>query len=241
MSRLIKLSAIALLGLAANSVFAAQGWFGDVGADVDFSTTGETQTLPLNTYVSNTYVANNNFNTALGGTAGFGYELDPWSLLQFAFSEDFTYVGYSAVGGTEYPASNLNNAGNTLAYTYNASSYVLLTDAKLYFGHWAVRPFANGGVGVAWNDLYDYAETLLTGSSSPVAPFANNMNSADFAYTVGGGLNYTINNNFGCALGYRYVNAGHGQLGTMSAQTTNAHLQSGTLSANLIELSLSFR
>ena len=245
MSRFLKYATGALLAVVSSSVFAASGWFGDIGADVDFSTTGDTQTLslitPPSSPVSNTYSANNAFNTALGGTAGLGYELDPWSLLQFAFSEDFTYVNYDAVGGIEYPLSNLINTGNTLAYTYNASSYVLLTDAKLLFGSWSLRPFAIGGVGVAWNELSNFSETLRTGTASSIpVPFADNTSSANLAYTVGGGLNYTISKNFGCALTYRYINAGNGELGTIPTQTTTARLQSGTLSANLIEVSLSF-
>lgn len=66
----------------------------------------------------------------------------------------------------------------------------------------AFTPYVSAGLGMSHNKL-KYTERFVTGLVTKANDSKN-----DFAWNVGLGLNYTINNNFDVDLGYRYVDLG---------------------------------
>ena len=167
---------------------------------------------------------------------GTGYRFDVGSKLYFDLGVEGDYVNFGDPKGTMHPGINIQPNFDTSSYSYSASSVLLMAQGR--FGSTDRRwfPYVSLGIGLAFNMLGSYQETLGM-STAPAKNLykANVVN--DLAYSIGIGLfQYNINKDLDFNIGYRFVYSGYGSLKNSSSNSES--LSSGALSAHFITLSL---
>lgn len=73
------------------------------------------------------------------------------------------------------------------------------------------KPYISGGVGAAF---VDFGNVITTGNPPPQAPIAafGGSDGFRFAWSVGAGTSYAVNDNLSLDLGYRYLNIADGEV-----------------------------
>ena len=103
-------------------------------------------------------------------------------------------------------------------------------------------PFFDVAIGAAWNKTSGYGEALLPGVSTQAArssaAFASNT-SASFAWRVGAGGNFAIDDNWTLGIMYRYSSLGKATTGTSAVYSTLGPI-SANIAANEAVLSLRY-
>ena len=126
-----------------------------------------------------------------------------------------------------------------LSYAYDLTSNFWLADNTITWTKHRLQPGFIIGVGGATNTLTNYQEASLNNHSAPSLDHFKNSRNTQFAYELGAVLDYTLDEiTFECA--YRYLNAGHAQLGLSPLQNTTAHLTSGLIQYNAVSLGVRF-
>ncbi len=239
------LAALIALILTNNASY-ANGWYGSLSAGMGATANGVTQNLSLLTTpapgVINSYAGNRQATFAGFAGVGAGYQFTINKNIDLDLGLQADYISYDELSGVVSPLVNATSNFDTLNYTLNAESFLLLSQARVLW-HWKPnwQPYFSMALGSAWNRLSDYSETAPSGSTAlpTTSPFANNTH-CDFAYGFGLGFKHPISTHTNIEMGYRFYSAGEGKLGTSSAQNTSDTLRSGTLSAHLVVISLSF-
>ena len=142
----------------------------------------------------NIYVTNKIDNTAVVG-AGLGFAF------ALAGEDDFFPATRLGVYYDYYIPTNvygtIENEQSVIAFTYTlqARSNTLWLNDQLDLFNWNnIIPFLEGGIGIAFNSIYDYEETLVLenpGQSNKSAAFESNS-STSFAWRAGAGVNVIL-------------------------------------------------
>ncbi|MDZ4737305.1 MAG: outer membrane beta-barrel protein [Rhodospirillaceae bacterium] len=120
----------------------------------------------------------------LGVAGGYGFDFGGRAELEFAYrSNDIDQISY---GG-----------GSTSSINGDINVYSLMTNFWYDFDTGTgLMPYLGGGIGAAWVTSNDWQ---FSGNS----PHSDDSDMA-FAYQVGAGVNYAINETFTMGLGYRF-------------------------------------
>jgi hypothetical protein len=155
------------------------------------------------------------------------------------------YSDFGAFKGTEYPFIN-DGLFDSLNYQFNARSFAALVESRLTYAVYNWQPYLIAGIGVAWNQLYNYMETPTTSSDTAAASpytFSNKTNAA-FAYELGLGVQkeiYVDTKNqihYFLSVDYRYLNFGLAELGAAPVVAANNQIQVPHLYTQACMLSL---
>ena len=153
------------------------------------------------------------------------------------------YLRSDDAAGQVLPSINVGSF-DRLNFSYDIDSYLLLVKGKikqksLLNKDWG--GYIDAGIGVGFNRLSNYTETIPPGSTSlPMqTPFAGHTR-ADLAYSLGFGITRNIGSRSEISLGYRYINSGKGSFGTTPIQTTNNKLQSRALGHHLLSVAVRY-
>lgn len=152
------------------------------------------------------------------------------------------YIDNSAVAGTVHPLVNGGPNFDTLNFSYDVQSYLLLANLNLskenIYKAWG--GYLNVGGGAAINRLSNYTETTPQGSTAfpMLAPFGN-RNKSSAAFTAGFGLSHAVGVHSEVSLGYRYINTGRGSFAVSAVQSTADVLRSASFGHHLLTLSVS--
>ncbi|MDF1795038.1 MAG: outer membrane beta-barrel protein [Coxiellaceae bacterium] len=235
------------LGMAAfSAVVFGQGWYGGAAAGLGITTNGIAQNVTL--FDSPAPGLTNNYAsyraTQLAGFVGIdaGYQLALSSAYELALGLQADYLNYDQLTGRVHPLVNVSPNFATLNYQLNAESFMLLVQMRALW-HWKPlwQPYFSVALGSAWNRLSGYTETIPQGSTAlPSASLFGNNTSSDFAYGFGLGVQHLISKNASITMDYRFYSAGDAALLPSAVQGTGNQINSGTLSAHLIVLGLSF-
>lgn len=142
------------------------------------------------------------------------------------------------LGGAQYAS---------LHYHFHIQSFPLFLETRFSFTNRDWVPYLIGGVGVAWNNLYGFSESLIS-IADPTGPLATNplqsKRQTAFAYEVGIGIQhllYTDVKNQMCyrlGLEYRYFNNGFGRFNPGQNQLNKDTLYIRSIDANAVLVSL---
>ena len=108
-----------------------------------------------------------------------------------------------------------------------------------------LAPFAEVGIGSAWNQTTHYSETPIANSGYIALPGFQSHTNVNFAYQLGAGIGYAFNlsqentrfQHERVMLGYRYVNLGNANFGSRNSDYPYAFTP-GKLTTNDIYLGL---
>jgi opacity protein-like surface antigen len=214
-----------------------------------FSWLTNDKTVQISPFVTNKYDADNDLEVGPLGGIGIGFTRVFNPRVAGFFSLAGYYVNFDKVDGTEHPFVNAGSDFDTLSYQFRAESFALLAEGRLFYAALAWQPFILVGVGVSWNELYDYSEAPSgPGSTAESVPHVfGDHTEAAFAYEVGLGIQYNSGCGFACtdptsawkvSLDYRYMNMGKGQLGNFPGSTLNNSITISDLSTQALVLTV---
>lgn len=177
--------------------FAPGSMYYQLSIGTGITSIGQTTNLVLTNAIINHYVANKKSKLLVFFGAGLGYRFHLTHPTDMSLGVSFYHIDWGHYGGILHPAFNLSPAFDALNYSYRVSSSLLWAEQYWIFGrgHW--EPYLFLGLGITWNNMFDYKETPanFNGSAAPmVAPF-NSSTHCYLSYGIGAGINYLLSNN----------------------------------------------
>ncbi len=202
------------------------GWYlrGDVGVGAnELSSVTSTFTNPTVLVPAPVMNAVNIGDSAFAG-AGVGYQFNNW--FRFDVTGEYrTAVQYSAIQSYTdiWSAPGLSPCGFNARchdlYHGQHSAAVFLANAYVDLGTWyGITPYIGGGVGVGVNWLQNFYD--LSAQPAGGFGFAQNRMPTNFAWQLGAGLAYNVTPNLKLEVGYRYLDLGKLNTGTIVCQGT---------------------
>ena len=131
-------------------------------------------------------------------------------------------------------------AFDNYSYDYNVWHNRVAVKGKLIYdnNYWAA-PYASGSAGVAFNRSYSYGNMPRTFNAKPNENFASHSKTA-FTYTLGAGLQKSLNDKWQVGLGYEFADWGKSSLGRAFGQTLGSGLQLDHLYTNSVVFNLTY-
>ena len=131
---------------------------------------------------------------------------------------------------------------DALIYRYQVRHSRVMVEGKFlnnFLSHQAIHPYVSWEVGAAFNRACSYLETSFTPDVPPMVPFGNRSQSS-FAYGVGLGVDYNLNQRVRFGIGYQFADLGAASLGLTSAELTTQTLSISHLYTNQLRFQLTF-
>ena len=206
----------------------------------DFINKGPAQTLTILPPFQKHYTVNGSGYTETDGGGFIGLE----RVITERLSVQFGVAGYGDTG--------FNSSGDVwqfaqpqfanVAYTYKVHhsrvmfANKLLTTVPQYK---AIHPYFSWEIGAAFNRATGYQEAPKIAQAFTMTPYANHSSSS-FAWGVGVGFDYALNQNIRAGIGYQFSDLGSVSLGRSVAVTTNQTLTIPNLYTNQLRFQLTY-
>jgi opacity protein-like surface antigen len=221
-------------------VEASSSWAGVITATAgpDFVNPGQAQTLTLLPPFQNHYTKANSSQTVadVGGFVG----------VERVLTEKLS----AQLGVSGYWDSSMTVKGDVwqfalpdfddLSYTYRIHHARVMAATKLLTTlaqYSSLHPYVSGELGAAFNQASGYQETPLEVGAIATPPFSNHSQTS-FAWGVGAGVDYNLNQQIRLGVGYQFTDLGAASLGQTTAQTTMQSLNLSHLYANQLRFQL---
>lgn len=212
-----------------------------VSAGSIWASGSKTQTFNLQPDVAKTYTADNN-RTAFPGAEVFIGLQKPLAALLMG-QPLISQIGIDIVG-----AGNAKLTGDiwedadpdfdNFNYKYKVNHAHAAIKGRLIANSCSViQPYISGSVGVGFNHAYDFTIQPKIPEEVAAPAFTSHTKSA-FVYTLGIGLQTSLNPQLQVAIGYEFADWGKIQLSPAPGQTLNQGLSQNHLYAQQVQLSL---
>ena len=222
------------------AAFCSSCWFIGAGGALNQMKT-ENDTILVNNFATYAPLGNQNdlftvnspnTNASLFLYGGYTWAQKQTFLPEISLAMRYEYLSPTKISGSidQYTLPGYYNYN----YQMNASAHVftLLSKVDLVtFGSFA--PYVSVGVGIARDRLYNYQETDIPPANRDSAGFGDSSH-MNFAFNLGAGLDYFINDNVSLALGYEHDDLGSLESNPAAAQYQGQRLSFGSLTANRI-------
>lgn len=213
-------------------------WVGSISGGLTWAKGGETQTFFLAPEIEKTYAASKSTNTLASGELFIG--------LQKILSSDWQGQLGLAVATTNYAKlqgdiwDDADPEFDNYSYQYRIKNTRVAVKGKLLLnkGYW-LTPWVSASLGVGFNRAYDFSNTALIFEALPNSNFTDNTTTA-FTYTLGIGVQKSINDHWQIGAGYEFADWGKSELGPASGQTMNSGLTLNHLYTNEVLLNLTY-
>ncbi|MDR3442570.1 MAG: outer membrane beta-barrel protein [Legionella sp.] len=199
---------------------------------------GKTQTVFLQSDIEKTYAAKKRSSTLGTGELFLGVQ-------KLVHERVLGQLGVAVAA-----ASNIKLAGdiwedadpefNNFTYAYNVNQLRVAAKGKL-LANWehSVAPYISGSLGVGFTNAHNFSITPKIFEEIP-APGFRRHNNTTFSYTVGAGLQKSINNNLQAGIGYEFADWGKSHLRRAPGQTLNSGLHLSSIYTHELQFSLSY-
>jgi opacity protein-like surface antigen len=212
-----------------------------VSGGPEWANLGNTQTFYLKSDIQNTYFADN-LNQTLGTAELF-------MGLQRALNTQFTgQLGIAVASGSVARLSgqiwqDADPDYYNFNYTYKIIPFRVAMKGKLIaennFLTSYIQPYISGSLGAGFNRAFNYQATP-TIFQAVVAPGFTPNTSSSFSYTVGAGIQRSLNSNWQVGIGYEFADWGSSSLAAAPGQTLNKGLRLGSLYTNELQFNISY-
>lgn len=223
-------------GLMSNSQFLL-----GISAGPTWISGAQSQTINLEPDVTKTYTTDNQKNLFPSAELFIGWQkpLSAHIVKQPLLSQ--LGISIAAAGNAKVSGDIWEDADpdfDNFTYNYKVRHLQMAAKGKLIVqSGWIVDPYISGSIGIGFNRAYDF--TITPKISEEVAPPPFNSNTTtSFIYTLGIGLQKSLNTHFQAAIGYEFADWGKTQLSRASWQTINNGPTQNHLYANQVQLSL---
>ena len=213
-------------------------WVGTLSAGPVWEGGGKTQTFYLTADIEKTYTANQSIHVLFDGEvfAGLQKKLSP--ILQGQLGLAVAATSNAVLSGHTWddadPTFDNYTYGYNIQHTHLAIKGKLLADLSDWF-----TPWLSGSLGVGFNNAHRFNNTPLSFEAIPNSNFASHTETA-FTYTVGAGLQRTLNTHWQVGVGYEFADWGKSQLNRASEQTLNKGLTLSHVYTNGVLFNLTY-
>ncbi len=212
-----------------------------ISAGPTWATGNKTQTLFLQPDVQKTYTADNNWTAFPSAELFIGWQ-KPLSLTLMGQSL-LSQLGIAFVG-----AGNAELSGDiwedadpdfdNFNYDYKIKhAHAAIKGRLITNSCWIFNGFISASLGLGFNRAYDFTIQPKISEEVAAPAFTSNTQTA-LVYTLGIGLQKSLNPQFQVAIGYEFADWGKIQLSPAASQTLNQGLSLNHLYAHQIQLSL---
>jgi len=205
----------------------------------DFVNVGQAHTLTLLPPFQNHYTRADAFQTVTDAGIFAGVERN----ISDRFAMQLGVAGY-AVDTEITPRGTVwqfaNPAFENLSYFYNIDHTRLMATTKLLTtvaNYHSLHPYLTGEIGAAFNNANGYQEIPLEGNATGSTPFNRHKNNS-FAWGIGAGVDYNLNQSIRLGLGYQFSDLGSASLGPNPSALTNQTLSIPHIYANQLRFQL---
>lgn len=199
---------------------------------------GETQSFYLVPGVQKTYQATSHPDTL--GTVelflGLQHVYHEHLIGQFGLAVAGTSSAHLQGNVWEDADPNFNN----YFYTSKVDQLRLAFKGKLLAEtNYGFMPYLSAGIGPGFNHAYDFTITPKIVEEIPAPPF-NANSTISFSYTLGAGLQTSLNSHWQVGVGYEFADWGASELGLANGQTMGHGIQLNNLYTQELQFYLSY-
>lgn len=205
-------------------------WVGSIAAGPVWARGGETQTFFLTPDIEKTYLASKSTNALASGEIFLGLQKSLTSQWLGQLGLAVATNGDANLQGLIW--DDANPQFDNHSYQYNVRDTSIAAKGKLLLdrNYW-VMPWVSVSLGVGFNRAHDFTNTPLIFEALPNANFSNQTQTA-FTYTLGVGVQKSLNAHWQVGVGYEFADWGNSQLGFAADQTLNGGLALNHLYTN---------
>ena len=201
---------------------------------------GDTQTFYLAPETEKTYAANHASHSLTDGEIFLGIQKPLRAQLEGQIGLALAMTDNAALTGNIW--DDADPQFNNYSYNYNVRHTHIALKGKLLANiGYLVTPWVSGSVGVGFNQAHDFSNTPTISEAIVMPNFTSNTTST-LTYTLGVGIERTINPHLQVGIGYEFADWGKSQLGRAAGQTMStglslSHLYTNGFLCNLTYLS----
>ena len=192
-------------------------WVSTLSAGPIWEHAGETQSFYLTPEIEKTYAAHQSTNALANGELFIGMQKNLSTTIE-------TQLGLAAAATSDASLSGLiwddaDPRFDNHDYRYKIQHSHIAIKSKILFdnGYW-LRPWASGSLGVAFNYAHSFRNSPRIYEAIVNPNFASHTQTA-FTYTLGAGVQKTVNQHWQIGIGYEFADWGKSRLGRAAEQT----------------------
>lgn len=214
-------------------------WVSSVSTGPVWAKAGRAQTFFLTPDIEKSYRASKSSNAFISGEffAGLQKSLSPHWLGQLG-------LAVAATGNAQLQGVIWDDADpefDNHRYNYKVRQTRIAVKGKLLFSNetFLLTPWVSGSAGIGFNRARSFSNTPVIFEALPNPNFSNHTET-DFTYTLGVGVQKSLNGHWQVGVGYEFADWGKSELGHTSGQTLNTGLKLNHLYTNGVLLNLTY-
>jgi opacity protein-like surface antigen len=213
-------------------------WVGSIAAGPVCANGGETQTFYLAPEIEKTYAARKSTNTLASGELFVGIQKSLSSQWLGQLGLAVATTGNAKMQGVIW--DDADPEFDNYRYQYKVGNTRVAVKSKLLLdkGYWVI-PWVSASLGVGFNRAHDFTNTPLIFEALPNPNFSDNTKTT-FTYTLGTGVQKSINEHWQVGVGYEFADWGKSELARASGQPLNTGLKLNQLTTNGVLLNLTY-
>ena len=230
--------AVSVFSLFSHPVLAEYHVVATLSGGPAWYTAGKTQTIELQPGFENTYVASTPTKTLAQGEAFLGVQRAMGATLLGQLGLAFAGTGDARLQGRIWETGD--PTFDNFSYQYKIDHmHVAIKGKMLYQILPAYLPYLSGSIGLAYNHAHAFtmSSSIYEAVAEPL--FINNTQTA-LTYTVGGGIQKVLNQNWQAGVGYEFADWGKSSLSHAPGQTINTGLALNHLYTNQLQFNVSY-
>ena len=242
------LPSLACLGILTTNLFAGQ--IGPIAVENEWrftsslsigaiwSSPGDTQQFYLTPTIEKRYISQNKTRSMPYGElfAGMQKSFESNYMVQLGFS--VAQTGDAKLQGIIWDDADPDFANHRYSYKIRHTHLAIKAKLSKDFGYFAM-PYMAASVGVGSNKAHSYQNTPLIPQAVTNPDFADKSKNT-FVYTIGAGVQMSINKNFQAGIGYQFADLGKSELGRAVGQSRSSGLHTSHFYTNAVLFDLTF-
>lgn len=201
-----------------------------------FTGDGQSQTIYVSPFIKKTYAANKNTNVVFDGELFLGIQQQLRFHLQSELGLAVAATTPAKLSGDIWDFGDMRF--NNSSYTYQVQHTHIAAKGRLIANiENNIKPYLSGSLGAGFNQAYDFVIIPMT-FAAVAAPNFTSTKTTGLTYTVGLGVQRTINEHWRAGIGYEFADWGKNQLGPAAEQTLGSGLVLNQFYANGIQFSI---
>lgn len=213
-------------------------WVGTISAGPVWENAGQTQTFYLAPDIIKTYAASNVTHALADGEIFVGVQKNLSNMLLGQLGLTVAVTSNAKLSGNVW--DDADSTLNNYSYSYQVQHTHVAVMSKILAdrGYWVI-PWVSASLGVGFNQAHDFQSIPLISEAVTMTNFASNTETS-FTYTIGAGIQKTLNKHWQAGVGYEFADWGQSQLNRASAQTLNSGLSLNHLYTNGVLFNLTY-
>ena len=224
--------------MGATSESSNWNWVSTLSVGPVWEQAGDTQSFYLTPEIDKTYAAHQSTNTLANADFFVGKQKKLSKSIQAQLGLDVAATSNASLSGLIWDDEIPRFANYSYSYKIQHSHIAAKSKVLIDKGYW-LTPWISGSLGIGFNTAHDFQNTPLINEAVVNPNFASHTQVA-FTYTVGVGLQKTLNQHWQAGLGYEFADWGQSLLGRAAEQTLNNGLALNHLYTNGILFNLTY-